>query len=319
MHPIVNLTELPDTPWITWDHEVHHSFIQDRHFWEHPGTSPLAKETRLDNYGTLDIDSDHFLTRMCLLWSEDILTRRDHLDDDLVNAAEEFDSTRREVLRREGIFQEACQKIIPEEDYRGISFEEYNDKMNNATKEKKARKESFNDLESARERYVDTVGGLCSAIVVSEYSYGATRLMNMICDDIEERIAKEKERGDMTSTDRRYPEFDRKRLEDYRANITETLGNIDDFIMFLYLAECYESEWGKEDRYTLSLIAEPGVNLPHYVHDELLFMNHIQGIVDHDIDREKEVLYSGALTGHDHEEVISSFTKVIDGAGGWWT
>lgn len=303
--------------WTQWSRDTHHLFIDPKRMWEHPAISPLAQATRLEKYWTMDVDSDSVIVRYARIWVEDIMNRRDELSDNLVTAAQNFIDAGITVEEAQEKFHNSHKDISHSED---MHIDEYLDAMKSATKERKEhRRKTYQEYEQSRQAHIDMAVALGRASILDDYSYGFERLLNDINDDIIESAQSALDNRDCPGKDNDYPEYDLEYAENNRDNITEKINDNVQLSSFLYHAENYDLYWGDVDVYTLSVIAEPGQNLPHYVHDQLLFMNYLQGIVDHDDNKEKEVLKSGALISEDKDTVLHGYDESISGIRGWWT
>lgn len=303
--------------WTQWSRDTHYMFISPKKMWEHPAISPLAQATRLENYGTMDADSHSVIVHYARIWVEDIMNRRDELSDNLVTAAQNFIDA--------GIaFKEAREKLHNSHKYLSQSEDMPIDEHLNATKSvTKERREysrkTFQEYEQSHHARIDMAVALGRAAIMDDYSYGFERLLNDINDDIIESAQSALDNRDDSGNGNDYPEYDLEYAKNNRDNITEKINDHVQLSNFLYYAKKYDIYWGNVNFYTLSVIAEPGQNLSHYVHDKLLFMNYLQRIVDHDDSKEKEVLTSGALISEDKDTVLHGYDEVISGIRGWWT
>lgn len=316
MFPVMTIPTVSGD-WTQWSPDTHHLFINPKKIWEHPAISPLAQATRLENYGTMDMDSDSVIVRYSRIWVEDIMDRRDELSDNLVTAAQNFIDAGITVEEAQEKFHNSHKDISHSED---MPIDEYLNAMKSATKERKEhRRKTYQEYEQSRQVRVDKAVALGRAAILDDYSYGFERLLNDINDDIIESAQSALDNSDDSGKFNDYPEYDLEYAENNRENITEKINDHVQLSSFLYHAENYDLYWGDVDVYTLSVIAEPGQNLPHYVHDQLLFMNYLQRIVGHDDNKEKEVLKSGALISEDKDTVLHGYDEVISGIRGWWT
>lgn len=316
MFPVMTIPTVSGD-WTQWSPDTHHLFINPKKIWEHPAISPLAQATRLENYGTMDMDSDSVIVRYSRIWVEDIMDRRDELSDNLVTAAQNFIDAGITVEEAQEKFHNSHKDISHSED---MPIDDYLNAMKSATRERKEhRRKTYQEYEQSRQAHVDMAVALGRAAILDDYSYGFERLLNDINDDIIESAQSALDNRDDSGKDNDYPEYDLEYAENNRDNITEKINDHVQLSSFLYHAENYDLYWGDVDVYTLSVIAEPGQNLPHYVHDQLLFMNYLQGIVGHDDSKEKEVLKSGALISEDKDTVLHGYDEVISGIRGWWT
>ena len=303
--------------WTQWSRDTHHLFINPKKMWEHPAISPLAQATRLENYGTMDADSDSVIVRYACIWVEDIMNRRDELSDNLVTAAQNFINAGITVQETQEKFHNSHKDLSHSEN---MPIDEHLNAMKSASREQKEhRRKTYQEYEQSRQARIDMAVALGRAAILDDYSYGFERLLNDINDDIIESAQSALDNRDDSGKGNDYPEYDLEYAKNNRDNITEKISDHVQLSSFLYHAKNYGLYWGYVDVYTLSVIAEPGQNLPHYFHDQLLFMNYLQRIVCHDDSEEKEVLKSGALISEDKDTVLHGYDEIISGIRGWWT
>lgn len=251
----------PNDDWTKWKEVNGWDFINGNEPWEHPAISPLGRSTRA-SYSDLDYPAISIVTQWIRdYWCNDILQRQDDLPEDLYYKSVEWSHAY-------GVKEKAHSGLLDDDIIYYHPVVELYIQLKRELDGK-----IFSDI---------PLGDHDISPQNSEYIRGLIRfeeeVLNPYLYDVETEL--------LTLMVKYQYAPQREYVEDV---LREEYKKRDERLYRVYFSDPsrsgnhspidYRVEYGNKV-YHLMIILYPGNNLPSYIHDEMLFMNYLQNIVD---------------------------------------
>lgn len=291
MKSIVDYSYLPLTHWERWRDSIRYPFLTGHSFWEHPAASPLAKATR-PTQSELDYDSDTLISNIISsYWVDDILMREGEANEELYNKAREIDFVNKfHVINHPEILKKFIEMRKSEGHVYKASDRVSRALGSNVDEDHLALSDFYLKVE---EPYLSRLH---------------KEFLILIINSGYEPLPKNVNRCMIDQFARGNPDEQKK----YRMYFSEHTA-----LPVLKTTPIDYRIAHKQDAYTLMIILYPSENIPHYLHDQMLYMNYLQEAVEHDDDKEKNIVSNGLLIGDTPDQ--NSVLVGIEHIGYYWT
>jgi len=292
----VDFSAVPNSHWSQWRDEEF-DFLCSHHVWEHPAVSKLAQKTR-PSYWEFDCDADWAIHNFVYnYWVDDILARKDEVDEDLYYKALEYHHINNfDVLEHKSTLDLfVSMREADGKDYNKI-YDTDDESIFSMVKDVSIEEWQKIDFErEVKDPYMyRLVQEITMLVFTTEYAPDKEHINARLKEQYKNGDEKEQRIYDLYIND--------ERDKDWYTPITPI-----------------EYKLSHHNRvYWLMIILYPAENIPSYFHDQMVFMNYIQRIVRHQgFDEQKEIVLKNSLLSETPD--VDDFSTALDEIGSYWT